>query len=175
MSRFDDFAEEAELEAVLRDPDKAAARLFQELEKTPLFEAVDEALFSKLIAALADPDCRGKNESTPLILLSANPNDTNMLQQLLDKGADINAQNTLGNTALTVAATWECKENISLLIAAGADPNIKGDASSVTEEIQAFIKQTTARIEQERIEAFRAAANKGTTRRWRVLRPKSTP
>lgn len=51
---------------------------------------------------------------------------------LLDKGADINAQTPTGETALTVASGNGYKDVVKLLINRGANVNIKGGRSNVT-------------------------------------------
>jgi ankyrin repeat protein len=54
-----------------------------------------------------------------------NPDDTIILRQLLDAGADINAQDKDGRTALISAAFYNRREAVSVLLARGADPSIR--------------------------------------------------
>ena len=53
------------------------------------------------------------------------------LQQYLEQGADINAQDNDGNTALMKAVLIASCDISQLLIAAGADPNIGNNAMAV--------------------------------------------
>jgi hypothetical protein len=58
-------------------------------------------------------------------------NDVPGMAAALKAGADINAQNGFGRTALTVACYKACPETIRLLVKAGADPN-QGDGREST-------------------------------------------
>jgi ankyrin repeat protein len=49
--------------------------------------------------------------------------DTQQVEQLLTQGADVNAQNNNGKTALMTAAEWDHKKICELLLASGAHVN----------------------------------------------------
>jgi ankyrin repeat protein len=48
---------------------------------------------------------------------------SDILKLLIDKGANVNAKRSTGQTALIYAAYNGRKENVKLLLAVGADPN----------------------------------------------------
>ncbi len=64
--------------------------------------------------------------TTPLMMAVARDDVPSMLcimRELIDHGADVNATNTVGETALMWASQWGRAEYIELLLAAGADVN----------------------------------------------------
>jgi cytohesin len=61
---------------------------------------------------------------------AANEGDLAGVQAELDKGADVNAKDTIGRTPLTHAAQFGHKEIAELLIANGADVNKEDDDES---------------------------------------------
>ncbi len=69
-------------------------------------------------------DCTG---NTPLLMslsMSMPSIDPALVKTLLEKGADVNAANTYGQTPL-MHAVWEGPELVSLLLQKGADPHAK--------------------------------------------------
>lgn len=62
---------------------------------------------------------------TPALVGSALRGDTNSVKTLLDKGADVNARDMDGNTALDWAAGEGHVEIVKLLLDRGADVNVK--------------------------------------------------
>ena len=56
--------------------------------------------------------------------------DTTILAMILSAGADINAQNAEGSTALLAAAKYGYKEGVSMLLNAGANVNIQNTIGS---------------------------------------------
>ena len=76
----------------------------------------------------ADPDIidRSYNNNTALIYASSEGH-TEIVELLLDRGADINITNDLGSTALMEASRNNRTEIIRLLLDRGADPNIRDD------------------------------------------------
>ena len=80
----------------------------------------------------ADPN-RCDKDGVPLLLRSLSIGDMDYAQQILDAGADINATDKRGNTAL-INASRTCKELFKVatektrwLLKRGADPQIKND------------------------------------------------
>jgi uncharacterized protein len=66
-----------------------------------------------------------QSEDTPLLLLAGNTEQTDNARILIQRGADVNARNWMGQTALFHAATGTNTGMIELLVAHGADPNIR--------------------------------------------------
>lgn len=62
-------------------------------------------------------------KSTAVILAASNrdPGAVKVIRTLLDNGADVNAKNTFGNTALMLAAEKKRTEVVRLLLRRGAD------------------------------------------------------
>ena len=82
-----------------------------------------------LLAHGADHSIRGIKQATPLICACAERSgcikDPSILVLLLSAGADPNAQDEEGYTALIIAAQYDYKEGISVLLNAGAEVNIQ--------------------------------------------------
>ena len=75
----------------------------------------------------AKVDARNKDGDTALIRFAAYQGEVDRLRQLLDWGADINARNNKGVTALTNAISGGRVENVDLLLERGADVNAADD------------------------------------------------
>ncbi len=58
------------------------------------------------------------------LVTAAKNGKTAAVQRLLAAGADVNARNEWGNTALTEAAVRGDRETVEALLAAGADVNV---------------------------------------------------
>jgi|GEM_PF-3379273 len=63
-------------------------------------------------------------ENRPPLIKAAKRGDIQTVKQLLKEGADINARDTQGNTALGVAARWGYIDLTNMLLARKANPNI---------------------------------------------------
>ncbi|XP_041586345.1 caseinolytic peptidase B protein homolog isoform X2 [Vulpes lagopus] len=77
--------------------------------------------------------CYSKSPSNKDIALmeAARANNVQEVSRLLSEGADVNARHRLGWTALMVAAISRNDSVVRILLAAGADPNLGDDFSSV--------------------------------------------
>merc|ERR1712137_733892 len=67
-----------------------------------------------------------------MLLGAAQRDDTPMLMQLIRAGVPVNYGNKMGQTALHVAALWGNVHSVKVLIAAGANVNIKNQLRSST-------------------------------------------
>jgi quinoprotein dehydrogenase-associated probable ABC transporter substrate-binding protein len=69
------------------------------------------------------------------MFLPGNTRPTDIVQGLLGRGADVNAQSKSGTTALMIAATHNNPPTIGLLIDAGADVNAKNSAGETAADM----------------------------------------
>jgi uncharacterized protein len=98
-----------------------------------------QAIVSALLAKGASATAAGAEGIQPLMQLAAwgfsPPVDRRFAQQLLDRGANVNATNDSGTTALMFAARRGKKDLVRLLLSKQADPALKNchgeDAASL--------------------------------------------
>jgi ankyrin repeat protein len=96
--------------------------------QTVLLEAVtgsDPKAVRRLLSLGADPGLAATNGETPLMraIPSSGADHWEIVKALLDHHADFNVRDAQGRTVLHRAAAAGRRKTISLLIAAGADPN----------------------------------------------------
>ena len=95
---------------------------------TPLFRAVlgnDEAEVKRLLDSGVNPNDGRFIGGAPALILSLMQQRPNIAKMLLDKGADVNATDAAGATALMWAATSEVADTslVKELLSRGVDPN----------------------------------------------------
>jgi quinoprotein dehydrogenase-associated probable ABC transporter substrate-binding protein len=116
----------------------------------PLAIAEDKYEAAKaLLEAGADVNTTaGDDDLTPLMITAAQTSPaegamflpgstrpTDIARQLLDRGADVNAQSKSGVTALMIAATHNNAPMIGMLMDAGADPALKNNLGQTASEV----------------------------------------
>lgn len=69
-------------------------------------------------------EARNPLDETPLHM-AVTSGSTDMVQLLLDRGADVNAEDKTGLTPLHIAAWWTATNRAQQLLDAGADPNLQ--------------------------------------------------
>ena len=84
-----------------------------------------DAEVANLLKTPLNPDGRCAHRDSPPIWHAAQQGHLEVVRLLLEAGADMNAANTDGTTALFVAAEWGYLEVVRLLIEAEADMNAK--------------------------------------------------
>jgi ankyrin repeat protein/ketosteroid isomerase-like protein len=83
----------------------------------------DTAKMQLLVSHGADVNAVTRNKRTPLILAAFNNPSPEAVALLLEKGADLNAKDALGVTALLAATSGDRSNVAKLLVAKGMDPN----------------------------------------------------
>ena len=89
---------------------------FRTLCKTATFEKILEALNNG-----ANPNAKNRNKNTALMSAAQSNADPRVIEVLLDAGAELEARNQRGSTALHYAAMDNVPEVVELLIKKGAD------------------------------------------------------
>ncbi len=93
-----------------------------------LFVAIDRDRLQDVVGLLdkgADVDFKTTGDWTMLMRAIANDCQVGIPEALIERGADVNARDNIGRTALMLAAHGGLKEIVELLIAKGADVNAK--------------------------------------------------
>jgi uncharacterized protein len=78
-----------------------------------------------LLRAGVDANAKDKGQAWAALAFAARDCDVEICRLLLDAGADIDAVDVFGNTALMRAIVGKKTENVTLLLARGADPDRK--------------------------------------------------
>jgi ankyrin repeat protein len=89
------------------------------------------------------PGIAGDNGRRPLNFAALN-NDTEMIELLLELGADINRQNLSGFTPLHHAVEAQAVEAIALLLERGADTTIKNNRNLTAAEFALASRRSRA-------------------------------
>jgi uncharacterized protein len=128
------YSEESFIERV-EQGDQAAAELFlasgidanasvDQEGNTALMVAANNgrtAIVDDLLRAGADANITNREKVSPL-MRAATQDDAALVQKLLDANADLHHKDTRGDTALSFAAARGRRENLALLLEAGAQP-----------------------------------------------------
>ena len=135
-----------------------------------------EKIFISLIAALkchnrlSYMNAQNNDGDTPLHCACRHPADLQIVDILLDLGADHNLKNKKGETPLLCAVELNNKDAVESLLFAKADPNAKNNsgcgplvkaAGQANKEIMALLIQNGARINEFKDAMLREASKKG--------------
>ncbi len=116
------FANAETVELVLKrgaDPNKADAS-----GSTALMWAVPDVEKVRLLVARgANVNAKSSTERTPLLVAASLPRTVDVLRILLDRGADLRAQDRAGATALALAVRSADVDVVRFLVERGLDPN----------------------------------------------------
>jgi len=111
---------------------------FDSLDQTALIAAVDHnniEIIGFLLDKGADPKLGDHAGWTPLIHASYFGANEALINLLIDRGADVNAVNDRGVTALYLAAASGREEQVQVLLKRGADPKIATKSGYTAERI----------------------------------------
>jgi ankyrin repeat protein len=142
VNERDSFGDTPLLAALTRSEPMEPAGIVDARKMEALIQAeftAHQAIVSALLAKGASATATGRDGTQPLIQLAAwgfsPPVDRRFAQQLLDRGANVNATDDSGTTALMFAAGRGKKDLVKLLLSKQADPAIKNchgqDAASL--------------------------------------------
>jgi len=84
-----------------------------------------QSTITALLDGGADVHVLLQNKQTMLMKAVGHPENKGLIRYLVDQGVDINAIDTLGRTALMIAAEANHVDDVKVLLAAGADPMIR--------------------------------------------------
>jgi ankyrin repeat protein len=74
-------------------------------------------------------NARSETERTPLLVAASYPMTVELLRLLLDRGADLNAKDRTGSTALALAVRSADVDVVRFLVGKGLDPNALSPAA----------------------------------------------
>jgi ankyrin repeat protein len=87
----------------------------------PLHLAASPEMVRILVKHGAELEARENGGGTPLHIMSENPEALDVMQELLELGADVNAKDNSGRTALATALARDEQDKVEMLIFFGAD------------------------------------------------------
>ena len=115
------FADADMLEVLLKRG--ADPNLTDESGATALMWSVpDQGKVQRLLARGANVNARSQTERTALLVAAAYPGTANILRLLLERGADLRAQDRAGATALALAVRSADVDVVRFLVERGLDP-----------------------------------------------------
>ena len=107
----------------------ASANTRDGFNKTPLHFAAGHSenptVIVTLLKAGADPNAKDKIDNRPLHAAAEKPKNAAIITTLLNAGADVHAESFQRVRPLHLAVYSENPENVTALVAAGADPNVE--------------------------------------------------
>ncbi|MDD9900597.1 MAG: ankyrin repeat domain-containing protein [Alphaproteobacteria bacterium] len=114
------------------DAQEKGRRLFNELRKEALGEECDQALCLDLIRQGAEVNGHYEERNWTPLIFAAQYGFTDIVQSLLDHGADVDRKNGYDSAALSYAAYFGRTDTALLLIEHGADINMQSDKRGET-------------------------------------------
>ncbi len=88
-----------------------------------MWSVPDPAKVQRLLAHGANVNARSQTERTALLVAASYPRTVSLLRLLLERGADLRAQDRAGTTALALAVRSADVEVVRFLVEQGLDPN----------------------------------------------------
>lgn len=86
----------------------------------------NEALIAALLDGGANPNTRGEGGAFPVLVMAASADRAATVRLLLERGADVNARDGNGNTALMSACSFGSASAVNVLLSHRANANLKG-------------------------------------------------
>jgi len=94
-----------------------------------------------LLAGGLSPDAKDKVHHDPIIMETIKAKNTETLKAMLDRGANINVTDSLGNTLLIYALDYGKHDHVLLLLDRGADPEIRSNLGwTMGNQLQRLLK-----------------------------------
>jgi len=113
--------------------EKVASSGMLPLTQTAMLGGIDTV--KQMLEDGADVNACAPGSSWTALHAAAGEGRANIVEVLLEHGADINRQSDRGNTPLHLAALWGRNEVVKLLLASGADVTIRNDEGQTPKEL----------------------------------------